>query len=199
MSCNNEPCFEVKGKIQDFDEDVEILSITRTTLNWRSNQPIAGSEINVPPQQADRYLLSSMRHHLGLSSGFMVQAADCPDRCYCHIPPNAQPQNVTHEEETYEVNYMYLSVRWLAALNPHDPTPDPGTLFDGSTGQGANINPESDHLGPATEMNPGLSMGFSFPLYTRFLAKVRFKVKVELFELRGECKEFRFSKQKRDV
>ena len=193
MNCNDEPCFQVRGKISDFDEDVDILSIKKVTLNWVSNDPITGSEQDVAPDQIDANLKEVIKGHLTVVPGYLIQSGECPVGCYCKIPATALPLNSSAEEQTVEFNYMYISsVRWVFSVtDEHNPNPDPTTLADAKTGQ-PGFNSETEFLGKGTGMQ---GMGLSFPVFSRFEATVSIKISIEKFELHGECKDFRNSSE----
>ena len=175
MGCNDEPCFEVRGRIRTFDQDVEILSIRRTTLNWSTNQGIPGSELDVAPGEIDQPLLDAIRSLVGGPSGFLVQAPDCPDGCYCHILPDTRLRNVSLQKDIYEVEFTYLTMRKVRGRPPE--------LYDDEGGRRV-MPTEADHLGPRIGLD---RHGKLFPLYTRYDAAVKLKIWAEIFERHGRC------------
>ena len=187
MPCNDEPCFETRGKVGNLANDVTILSIDRVTLSWNTNQPVAGTEQNIPPNRIDPSLKNAINSHLGQERGFIVKSPLCPEGCYCRIGIKTAPENSELVEETFEFGYVYVAiVRWMMSVTDgNNPHPDPETLADSITGR-PGLDAETERPGTGVGGMPG--MGLSIPIESLYLVKVKLKVKYEKFELHGECK-----------
>ncbi len=201
VSCEG-TCFIVKGKIGNWNDDVEIVSISQSTQKLTDGEPLEDSPANIPPDQVNPYLLLALRDYFGVSTAvgappggeFVDQWGECDEYCYCEIPENARSRNPSREPVIYDVTLSYLSIRWVSNFlkpnNPNLPLGEPG--WADSSGQPFQHNPLTDALGKAVQGPMG---GFRFPLETRFLASVKLRATVELSERWGECKPIPSSDQ----
>jgi hypothetical protein len=183
MACNDESCFEVRGRIED-EEDASIETIVRTKL--RRNGQEAGPPVNVNPEDADEFLPATVVDTLSRERGILLREASCPDGCFCAIPEGAVPRNPQVETEELTLRFVYETSRLVQTADPRNPDASVDRLFD-ERGNLVRPDAETERVGSPVAVVRFDGTLYWIPLWTRYAAEVRVRARLHTFELQGRC------------